>query len=362
MNMTLRENMLAVYHNELPQKTPIGIYTRYLPRGSAERELRNMGLGIIDYYPVVSFMAPPWHVYSGFISEVKNVEFQIKYYWDSSRRIERRIYITPIGSIFQDVTQGVGAGSEDILKYYICDIEDYKILQYIVEHSVFKRNESSLMHKRHDIGEDGVLLGRVDRSPYQKLLIELAGAEQFLIDLHTCPEPVIEVMEAMDKRMDEAFDMIVESKADVIWQPENVTSDMTPPYYFERFCLPFYKKHSKQIKETGKPYFIHMDGKINALKDLINDAGFDGIESMSFPEIGGDLTLSQARKIFPGKVILPNFPSNICNSDDSEIETFMDRLLEEAGKDVPFMLQISEDVPEDQWKRVFPIICRKANK
>lgn len=359
MNATIKENMLAVYNNHLPEKTPVGIYSRYLSRGSVEREIRNMGMGIIDYYPVVSFLAPPWHVYPGFISEVRNVEFDIKYYWTNGKMIERRLYNTPVGTIYQDVTQGIGAGSEDVIKYYITDIEDYKVMQYIVDHTVFKRNESSLKSRIENLGQDGVVLGRVDRCPYQKLLIELAGAEQFLIDLHTDPEPVWELMEAMDKRMDEAFDMISDSSADVIWQPDNITSDMTPPNNFEKYCLPFYKKHSSQVKQAGKPYIIHMDGKIFALKDFINQAGFDGIESMSFPQIGGDLTYTQARDLFPGKVILPNFPSNLCKSGEEEITVFIDKLLQEVESGVPFMLQISEDIPEEQWQRVFPIIMSK---
>ena len=100
-----------------------------------------------------------------------------------------------------------------------------------------------------------------------------------------------------------------------------------------------------------------MDGKIKALKDLINKIDFNVIESLSLPQIGGDLTLAEAIKIFPGKVIIPNFPSNICYQSEEYIITFIKNLMNEAGQK-PFMLQVSEDLPARQWERVLPIICK----
>jgi hypothetical protein len=42
--MTIRERMLAVYRNEPSEQIPVGIYGRYLPRGSCERLARELGL------------------------------------------------------------------------------------------------------------------------------------------------------------------------------------------------------------------------------------------------------------------------------------------------------------------------------
>jgi len=44
------------------------------------------------------------------------------------------------------------------------------------------------------------VLGRLDRCPFQKLLIELAGPERFLLDLSDAPELVNGLIEAMDAR------------------------------------------------------------------------------------------------------------------------------------------------------------------
>lgn len=361
--MTIHDRILAVYNNQLPDRFPIGIYERYLPRGVSEREARNHGLGIIRYFPLVSMPGPPWHLYPGFLSEIKGTDISVDYAWDRETLVERRTYKTPVGEVSQEVSQDkAGIGSEHIRKYYIAEKDDYRVMKYIIDNTVIRSNEETIQSLMQDLGDDGIVLGRIDRNPYQKCLIELVGAEKFLVDLYTDPEPALELMESLDKKLDESFDMLLDSGVEAFWQPDNVTSDMTPPSQFETYCLPFYTKHSAQVKQTGKPYIVHMDGKIKALTDLINQSGFDAIESLSFPEIGGDFTLTEARKAFPDKVIIPNFPSNWCTRNSAELEQSLRELYSEAGTEKPFMLQISEDIPVDQWQRVIPLFARTVDK
>lgn len=361
--MSMRERMLAAYRNQVPDHIPVCIYTRYLPRGAAERHIRNLGLGIVEYHPVVSLLAPPWHILPGYLSEVRGADFDLRYRWEHGKRIERRVYTTPVGTIYQDVSQDpAGAGSEHIHKRYLTTPADYRTLQYIVEHTVFHRNEDAIRAKIAEVGEDGVVLGRMDRSPHQKILIELAGTEEFLLSLYTDPEPVLSLMDAMDAKMDEMFALALDSAVDVIWQPDNVTADLTPPRSFAKYVLPFYHKHAAAVRAAGKAYVVHLDGRIRALQGLLNQVEFDAIESLSFPEIGGDYTLSEARTAFPGKAILPNFPSNRCQESDDAIAAYVHALLDEAGTTTPFMLQISEDLPPGEWQRVLPIIAQAVHE
>ena len=355
--MTIRQRMMAAYKGQVADKIPIGIYNRYLPRGATGRQLRDMGLGIIDYHPVVSLLAPPWHTYEGFISEVKNTELLISHYWENGQMLERRTYETRVGAITQITRKDPVYGSDWIDKHYVRSLADYKILQYVVENTVFRSNEKDFWAKVENLGDDGVVLGRLDRCPFQKMLIELAGPEQFLVDLYTTPEPVEELLETMSARLDESFEMVLNSGAQILWQPDNITADMTPPNCFEKYCAPFYDKHGLKFRQAGKRYVIHMDGKLKGLKDFIAKSRFDVVESMSLPMIGGDMIVSEARTAWPDKVIIPNFPSSLCNENNETIKAFLDELLEDVGTKEPFMLQISEDIPADEWKRVLPIVC-----
>ena len=356
--MTVHERMMAVYRKELPDRIPVSIYAWHLPRGSFERVLRDMGLGLIDWHAAVSLLAPPWHVSSGVLSEVRGADFRISLSWEDGQQVETHTYCTPVGTISRQTIKDPSYGSDWVRKFYVTEPEDYKVLQYLIEHTVFRRNESALQTKKKDLGTDGVVLGRIDRCPYQKLLIELAGPERFLMDLYTDPGPVTELLQVMSGRMDEAFEIVLESQADAIWQPDNITVDMTPPDCFRKYCMPFYERYGKRLEDLGKPYLVHMDGRLAPLKDLIARCPFDAVESMSFPDVGGDLSFSEARSAWPDKVILPNFPAPLCYKDDPEIEAYLDRLLAEVGTRTAFMLQVSEDIPATEWQRVLHILCR----
>jgi hypothetical protein len=357
--MSAHDRVLAVYRNQVPDRRQVGIYNRYLPRGAVERAVRNLGLALIDYHPVVSMIGPPWHIAPGYVSEITGADFRIDYAWDRDQLVARRTFQTPMGTVWQETVQDkAGAGSEHIRKHYVAGKDDYRIVKYLVDHTVVRANEEALRSKIEDLGGDGIVLGRVDRSPYQKCLIELVGPEKFLVDLHTDPEPSLELMAAIDRQLDRSFELIVQSAVEIIWQPDNVTSDMTPPRAYRDYCLPFYQKHSTEVKSVAKPYAAHMDGRIRALKDLVNQSGFDVIESLSLPDIGGDVTLSEARNLFPGKVIIPNLPSNWCLRDDGELAFSVRALLAEAGNEVPFMLSVSEDIPMTHWQRVLPIVSQ----
>ena len=360
--MTVRERMLHVYNNEIPDQIPVGIYNRYLPRGTWEREVRNTGLGIIAYYPISTLMAPPWHLTPGFFSEIKNVDFQLSYKWTNGERIEVRTFETPVGTISEHITKDPVYGSDWISKHYITCEEDYKILSYIAENTVFSSNEKHIRDLRKDLGDDGVVLGRIDRTPFQKMIVELAGPERFLIDMMSEVPAVGELLEIMGQRHIESMDMILNSSADVIWQPENVTGELTPPYYYEEYCMPYYIAVSERCTAAGKPYVVHLDGRLKALSEKIDQSAFGGIESFSYMQMGNDISLSDLRKACPDKVILPNFPSGLSTESEEVITQFLNEAFKEAGTDKAFMIQISEDIPKDQLYKVASLLCRYTEK
>jgi uroporphyrinogen-III decarboxylase len=357
MGMTVKERMMSVYRNQVPDRIPVSIYARYLPRGRVERQVREMGTGILDYHPLTTLLAPPWHVQPGFLSEVRGAEFRIRFRWRDGQRVEERSFETPLGTLTQQIRQDPVYGSDWTEKFYIASREDYRIMQYLVENTIIRSNEEAYLSKERDMGDDGVILGRVDRCPFQKLLIELAGPERFLVDLATDPDPVLELLSAMEKKMDDVFELVCESSATMIWQPDNISCDMTPPKYFERFCLPYYIKHGEQLHSHGKTYVVHMDGRLKAIRELVARTPIDCVESFSFPEIGGDLPFVQARAAWPDKVITPNFPSSLAGQDNERIASFVRGFLAEIRPCKTTMLQVSEDLPPGTWSRVLSILC-----
>lgn len=354
--------MLNAYFGRPGETLPLGIYARYLPRGDAERAARDSGLGIIDYYPVVGMLAPPWHILPGFLSEVEGAEFSVTTAWRDGKPTEVRAYGTGAGTVSQHVERDPGGiGSEHISKHYITSPEDYRTMTSVVKNTVLAGNEQSFRARESDLGEDGVVMARLDRSPYQKCLIELVGQERFLLDLYDDPEPALELMAAMEKKLDESFAMALDSSAQILWQPDNVTVDMTPPPAFEEHLLPFYQKRSRLAKQAGKVYVVHMDGRVRPLRELIERSGIHVLESVSIDEMGGDLAPGEMGTFFDSVSVFPNFPSNWCLKPDAELE----RLARSFAEDLvgrPCILQFSEDIPMSEWKRVYPLAARVVSE
>ena len=341
----------------------MAIYDRYLPRGAVERLVRQQGLGIIQYWPTASMSGPPWHLYPGYLSEVRGAALRVDYRWHNATMIERRTWSTPVGSVWQEMSYDPGGvGSEHIRKHYIADRADYRPLKYLVEHSVLRRNEETIRAKMRDLGGDGVVWGRLDRSPYQKCLIELAGPERFLIDLHEDSAPALELMEALAHKQEEAFAMALDSTVEVLWQPDNVTSAMTPPQAYRQHCLPVLQRRAELARQAGKPYLVHMDGQVRALLPLIAASGFDVLESFSLPDIGGNVPLREAQEALPGMAVCPNVPANWAIKPAVEVRELVGRLLAERLPGAPMMLQLSEDLPMDCWQTFVPAVMAAVPK
>lgn len=346
-----RKRIAAVYRGSAsPKLSPaLGIYSRYLPRGEFERKARTAGMGIIEYVPLTTQLGPPWHMIDGYMSYVEDTKITNEYYYDKHSKSYRQIrkYLTDNGSITEDIGNSVGAGSEHIGKYYITDPEDYSVLSRIIEKTQIESNERKFKSAVSRLGDDGIVLGRVDRTPYQKIMIEFAGAEQFLLDLYSEEGELIKLVTLLSERWKEEFRLAAQSEAEFIWLPDNVTSLLTPPDMFKKYHLPLYQYASEIAHNAGKKIIAHFDGAIKTLIPMIMESGIDVIESVSDPMIGGDVGLTDGEiyRLLPGKTIIPNFPSNLADKGDNEILQYITSLANASDGQLR-MLQISEDLPD----------------
>jgi hypothetical protein len=360
--MTNHDKLLAVYQNQRPDGVPVGIYSKQLPRGYEERLCREKGLCLIDYYPITSMMGPPYRMGPGFLSEVNGGQFTVRYTWHDGQPLEIRTCRTRVGTVSQHVRKDPMYGSDWVIKDYIETPEDYKIMQFLIENSVIRSNEKALRNKIKEMGDDGIILGRVDRSPFQKLLIELANPQTFLMDILTGLNEAEELLGAMTQKFDQMCAFIADTSAEIIWQTENLSGDMTPPDMYQKYCLPLYKKLTASFDRSKKPFIVHTDGRMKPLLDAIAQSPIDGCESYSYPEMGNDITFTQARQAWPKKVLLPNFPASLAHENPETIREFMAQKLQEAGTEKAYMIQFSEDLPLNLQNQTLDIVLDFVNE
>ena len=342
--MTARERILTVLERDIPDMVPWAFYSTLIPQGEVEREARNKGCGIILWKPA-------WRM------EMQNIEVSVKEDWSNERiKTITCTYHTPLGDISEKIREDPGYHSKWITEYLIKNINDYKIMRFIIENTYYYEDYNSFREFQEDLGEDGVIFASVGPSPLQRLLHELMGVERFSLDFYDHPKQVEELLHLIEEKQDEVFHIAANSPAKIVYSDDSVTGNITEPRLFKKYCLPFYNKQAGLLHQKNKIYGVHMDGKLKCLRDLIKEAKNDLIDSFTLPEQGGDLPLEEARNIWKDKVIAVNFPASISLKGRDEAKKFIFKLLKKASPANNFMLHISEDLPHMFWKDIVLIL------
>lgn len=356
--MTPKERILSVYQREKTDQVPWGAYhfppgsidieDSYLPRGETERKLRERGCALIALMPV-------WKV------RMPKVEVLEKQIWENNEKVFLRIYRTPEGEVYEKIKTDPRYKSKWIKEFLIKEQKDYGIVKFIIRNMVFEKNYDDFLECQKNIGEDGLVIAYqspLERSPLQKLFIDLAGIEKTSLDLYDNLDLIEDFLNCLEKKKEETLEIEMNSPAEVIFLDENITSDITSPRLFSKYCLPFYKKYFSLLHQKGKICLAHFDGKLNALKDLIKNTDIDVMDSFTLPGAGGDLPLEEARRIWPDKTIVINLPAFLCFKKENEIEKYLKNLFEKEVTRNNFMIEVSEDLPHKFWKKALGILAK----
>jgi hypothetical protein len=339
--LSLKRDILAALAGGRPERVPWTIHHALLPQGELERAMRNRGLAIIDK------SVPPYLAVS------PSVSVEERQVIERGRRAFHTTYHTPIGDLHG--TKVIGPdGSTWVTQYPVRQASDLPILEYIGKGTEYHPNDAAILARQQTLGEDGLVLCRMMRSPLQRLLTEWMGTEGVVFALTDHPEPMRRLLDAMAESDEPAFAVATQSPAEALWSSENISSAITTPRLFERYCLPYYDRLASLARPRGKLYGVHMDGKLRALTGLIAGSALDFIEGFTPPPLG-DLDLPEARQAWPGKVLWTNFPGSELHRPDAEIVAYTTRLLNIGMQLGGFLLTLTEDFPQPE--RSLPLIA-----
>ena len=308
--MTPRERILATLHGECADRLPFFHWWRHTQIGQVERECRNRGMGIC-------WWRPPYTVtyHNVDVTEIQDVS--------TVESVHRRIYHTPVGSIYLDEKREPGVGQwkgtkswRDVSPWQIARLvkepEDYDVLKYLVEHTEYKPYYFPIEQAKKWVGDDGVVVAYLPHSPMQMLMIDWVGSERgrFYIHYAKHPEKVEEVYEAISKSYEPLYEIAAKSPADAVIFGDNIDGVLVNPRFFEKYFMPEYEKCARVLHEHGKLMGNHMDGRVGVLKDLIAKCPQDFIEALHPPPMG-DLPISEALSTWRDKVIWMGYPASV---------------------------------------------------
>ncbi len=298
--------------------------------------LFQQGLGIIGHADLLQIERPNVQVIETFTDTAQG------------RRRDVR-WITDIGELHEWY---LGEWRQE---YLVKHPGDYRI----VAHALADRR-ARLTHEPYQsvdafVGERGITLGQIGRTPFQEVQIDMAGLERFSIDLADGCDELLDLLELMDAQKLEDFRLAVLGPAQYIKLWENLSIETMGPAYYEHFLMPVYRSIFEIMSGSGKRLLVHYDGKLRCIADKIADLDFDGIDSFTqAPE--GDMTVADARSRWPNKFLWLHPNLGWYAQPEAELTGLIRQMARDAGPR-RYCLMVSEEVPPD-WERTVPAVLR----
>ena len=277
-------------------------------------------------------------------------------------RHERRTLHTPVGTLTELRHFEPTYGGRAWKKHFIETPEDYAPFAAYLRDVVVLDDWEHVWTDWRELDDDGLPLVATMRTPYQQMWIEWVGLQNLSWHMAEAPEVVEEclgLLADIERRIFDSVCRAIESGVPIpmVNIGDNITAPAIGVRNFRAYCVPLYQELSARLAPHGVPVFVHMDGNLKPLWELIGASGVRGLDSMS-PPPDNDTSVAQARALWPEMRIGVNFPSSVHLAPPEDVYRMAMRLLEEGGRAGRLQIQISENVPPGMWRNSYPQIVR----
>jgi len=282
--------------------------------------------------------------------------------WNEGHRRYKEI-ITPLGSVRECWEYIPSSYTEGPIEHFLKTGADLPVMKHIYANTRFEPDYDFAVKRRQQVGDQGVVLCYLPKSPFMHLLALEAGIMAVTTLALTMPGEFQELLEVMKNAFDRAAQIAVESPAEVLMIPENLSSEMVGPDFFEMYMRSYQEEWTEKIKEVGKYSFIHMDGTLAGLLKQEASVGFSVLEALT-PHPVGDMKFESladfagdSKSILWGGIPGAYFTSNV---SENEFEAHVRHLLSIMVKEPRYVLGVADQVPpdglEERVKRVGELV------
>lgn len=347
--MTPRERMLSILNRQKPDRVPWAGDLDYWANSLIKRGVMPEGFVETDAYI-------RWHqdlgvgfYLQGYFPYIQHYEGCELEEWQEGFRKYRKIH-TPMGSVQECWEYIPGSFSEGPIEHFLKSENDLPILQYIYENTRFEPDYAFGKKRKQQVGDQGLVLCYLPKSPFMHLLALEAGIMSLTLLAMMAPEKLEALLQVMKKAFDQAAQIALDSPAEVLMIPENLSSEMVGPDFFEKYMRQYQEEWTAKIRAAGKHSFIHIDGTLRGLLREEASVGFDVLEALT-PLPVGDLAIEEfmtfageSKSIFwggiPGVYFTPN-------TSDEEFERHVKQVLAVMRKEPRYVLGVADQVPPD---------------
>ena len=340
--MTMRERILAVVQGRELDRVPFVIYDGMLPMDEVDRQVGADRIGLMRWSEVHKVITP-------------NCRFITEEYQVGKDKWQRITLHTPVGSIFEERQFEPVFDSSSIKKHFVQERCDYEVLWYYLQDSTIVEDYARYYRDQAELGERGVPLVAVERTPYQNLWIIWVGLDNLSYHLADFPESVEKTFSLLETRERKIFDIVRRSPIQFIDFPDNITAQAIGPARFRRHCTALYDELAGILGDQV-PVFVHMDGNLKPLWKAISESRVRGLDSFT-PTPDNDTRVAEAVALWPEMRLFVNFPSSLHLGSYAQVRSEAEEILAVAGHTGRLQIQVSENVPLDKWQTSFPAIA-----
>lgn len=264
------------------------------------------------------------------------------------------------GQVRRDVTWRTEAGElhewylgEWRQEYFIKTPDDYAILAQALRDSTCRACPERFEESERAVGENGITLGQLGRTPMQEVQIDFAGLETFSLHLAEGCSELFDLLELMNELKLRELREALKTPTRYIKLWENLTIETMGPHCYRKHLVPVYNRLFDVLKGSKKKLLVHYDGKLKLIAADIRALPFDGIDSLT-PPPEGDMSVRECRECWPDKFLWLHPNLGWFRLTEPNLLANVRRMVAEAtpGR---YCLMISEEVPPD-WERKVPAV------
>lgn len=240
-------------------------------------------------------------------------------------------------------------------KHFVEDASDLPAFCYWLEHTSYQPNYDEARRRQELIGDNGVTLCYLPRSPFMQMVALYSGIQNLVYMDLDAPDELASTLQLLERKADEAALLALNSPAECLMIPENLSSEVVGVRYYTKYMQPYEEKWVERIHSVGKFSFIHMDGTLKGLINRVAKVGFRVLEALT-PAPVGDLDIEElAAYAGPGPILWGGLPGVLftANVEDGDFDSFVKQVLGIMKQEPRFVLGVADQVPPDGlWERV----------
>jgi hypothetical protein len=215
--------------------------------------------------------------------------------------------------------------------------------------------------KEQDLAEGDTLnRSEIGYEPLQEILINIMDLKDFAFEWKRNRDEVLSLYHALVEDRRKIYPIVARSPAQYSNYGGNVAPEILGPERFEKYILPDYQECAAVMHECGKLVGSHLDGNNEPISALIARSDLDYIEAFT-PSPDTSMSVGDALAAWPDKVLWINFPSSVHLQNNETVERETRSILKQSKLGDRLIMGVTEDVPEDHWRRSFLTISQVLN-